>query len=200
MNAQQRFVLVLGLGLIAAGIYFRRQLVQSVSTVVQSAPDIAKRVEGSVMTTASSVTKTAARVWQSIPAAATPFMELFERAERSFGIPATLLTRMGWIESRFNPGAINTKSGAAGIMQILPSAHPGVKANQPEIAIPYAGKYLKALYNQFGSWSKAVAAYNWGPGNLQKSIAQHGDKWRQFLPSETKNYLNLVEAAIDLPA
>lgn len=200
MNAQQRLILVLSVGLVAVGIYYRRRLINSTTAAVKSAPNVAKKVEGAIVSTAGSVVNAAARVWKSIPAAATPFMELFENAEKTFGIPSTLLTRMGWIESRFVPSAVNLKSGATGIMQIVPKWHPGVKASDPKIAIPYAGKYLKALYNQFGTWEKAIAAYNWGSGYLQENIAKHGDKWRQFLPSETKNYLNLVEAAIDLPA
>ena len=137
------------------------------------------------------------KIWDSIPA--NPFTGLIAKTESAFGLPSTLLARIAWIESRFNPNAHNA-SGATGIMQIVPAAHPGVNASDPNEAIPYAAKYLKSLYNMFGSWDKAIVAYNWGQGNLQKAISAYGNvNWKYHIPSESANYLAQVQAVIDLP-
>jgi membrane-bound lytic murein transglycosylase D len=68
-------------------------------------------------------------------------------------------------------------------------------------SIAYA-KYMKTLYNQFGDWYLAMAAYNWGPGNVQRSVMRTGyaDFWelyrRNVLPAATKNYVPGIIAAI----
>jgi membrane-bound lytic murein transglycosylase D len=67
--------------------------------------------------------------------------------------------------------------------------------------IAYA-KYMKALYNQFGDWYLAMAAYDWGPGRVQHLVARTGyaDYWELYrrggLPAETKAYIPSVIAAI----
>jgi membrane-bound lytic murein transglycosylase D len=84
------------------------------------------------------------------------------------------LTRNGWVDERFDP----EKSSLA-----------------------YA-RYMKILYNQFGDWYLAMAAYNWGPGNVQRAVMRTGyaDFWelykRNALPTATKNYVPGIIAAI----
>ena len=95
--------------------------------------------------------------------------------------------RLAYQESRFRPDIISgqtvSSAGAVGIMQIVPRWHPEVNALDPAAAIAYAGKFLASLYRQFGTWELALQAYNWGPGNLKKYLAQGGT-----LPVETANY------------
>jgi len=61
---------------------------------------------------------------------------------------------------------------------------------------------MKSLYNQFGDWYLAMAAYDWGPGNVQRAVMKTGyaDFWelyrRNVLPGETKNYVPGIIAAI----
>ena len=61
---------------------------------------------------------------------------------------------------------------------------------------------MKSLYNQFGDWYLAMAAYDWGPGNVQRAVMRTGyaDFWelyrRNVLPGETKNYVPGIIAAI----
>jgi len=64
-------------------------------------------------------------------------------------------------------------------------------------------RYMKMLYNQFGDWYLAMAAYNWGPGNVQRAVMHTGyaDFWelykRNALPTATKNYVpGIIAAAI----
>lgn len=191
MDARQKLLLVFGLGLVGLALFFKLRGNTS------SAPALPDNSGDSGQSVTDTITAAVARVWNAIPA--NPWVSLLQSTERSLGIPDTLLTRMAWIESRFNPNAYNA-SGATGIMQIVPAAHPGVNAKDPNAAIPYAGQFLKSLYNQFGSWEKAIAAYNWGPGNLQKDIAKNGANWKAGLPAETANYLAQVNQVIDLPA
>lgn len=193
MNARKKLIIVLGLGLVA-GVIIWRMYPRSDATLLPAPSDDSDNGD-SIMNTISS---TARRIWAAIPS--TPYLSLLTSVEQSLGIPETLLTRMAWIESRFSPAAYNAKSGATGILQIVPKSHPGVNAKDPSAAIPYAGSYLKQLYNQFGSWEKAAAAYNWGPGNLQKDIAANGANWKAGLPTETSNYLAQINQVMDLPA
>jgi len=126
------------------------------------------------------VTVTARRIGETVasalrwspPPAAAPYLDALERATRAYGLPPLLLARLAWQESRFRPDIISgetvSAAGAQGIMQIVPRWHPGVDPLDPPDAIDYAAKYLKGLYNRFGSWSLALAAYNAGPGNVEK--------------------------------
>ena len=133
------------------------------------------------------------KTW-AIPANGMMFYPYFSEAEYQYALPSRLLARVAYQESHFDPGAFNEKSGASGMMQIIPRWHPGVNVTDldPRDDILYAAKYLRENYNRFGTWSKALAAYNWGPGNLQKAITEHGDDWKAFAPMETKNYVDNV--------
>jgi len=131
-----------------------------------------------------------------IPENGLPYADLFSRSELKNGMPKNLLARVAYQESRFRPeiidGSLNSSAGARGIMQIVPKWHPNVNPLDPKAAIPYAGDYLKGLYNKFGSWSEALAAYNWGQGNLSKWLAG-GQK---EMPDETKNYVSQIMSDI----
>lgn len=106
----------------------------------------------------------------------------FYDAETSYGLPAGMLRRVAWQESRFDPAAISP-AGAVGLMQFMPStaAYLGFDPNDPKASIYAAAKYLRGLYNQTGSWTGALASYNWGVGNyLQYGLAA--------APAETQQY------------
>lgn len=108
----------------------------------------------------------------SPPAAAAPYLEAIDRAERENGLPHHLLARLLYQESRFREdiitGATVSSAGAMGIAQIVPKWHPGVDPLDPFASIDYAARYLRQLFNQFGDWKLALAAYNAGPGNVTK--------------------------------
>lgn len=109
--------------------------------------------------------------WKGKPNAA-KYLPRLADAERKHGIPADLLARIAYQESRWRDdivsGQLKSPAGALGLMQIVPAAHPGVDPLNVSAAIDYAGGYLKRLYTQFGRWDLAVAAYNAGPGNVRK--------------------------------
>lgn len=113
-------------------------------------------------------------------------------AEVNNNIPPDLLVRLAWQESRFDPEAYNEKSGASGIMQIVPRWHPEVDPWAPASAIPYAARYLAQLYRQFGTWELALKAYNWGPGNVAAWLASGRSSPAE--PLETQNYSGQILA------
>ena len=71
----------------------------------------------------------------------------------------------------------------------------------PEKSTHAYARYIKFLYNQLGDWYLAMAAYDWGPGNVQRAVQRTGyaDFWelyrRNVLPPETKNYVPIIIAA-----
>ena len=105
-------------------------------------------------------------------------------AEAKYGLPEGLLSRMIQTESNWQPDAVSPK-GAVGLLQFMPATAQGLQIDprDPKQAIDGAGRMLARLNRQYdGDWSKTLAAYNWGEGNL----ATHGlDK----MPAETRNYL-----------
>jgi len=107
------------------------------------------------------------------------------------------------VESKGKPAAKSGK-GATGLMQLLPStaAALGVDPKDPAQNIEGGTKYLAQMKEQFKNDKLALAAYNWGPGNLQKAInktQKAGLKatWENilrttFVPKETRQYVNKV--------
>lgn len=91
-----------------------------------------------------------------------------------------------------------TKYGTAkGEMQVLDGTarDPGfgvvpARDKSPEELARVGTDYANAMLRQFGGNEQlAAAAYNFGPGNVQKLVTKHGEAWSNFLPKETKNYL-----------
>lgn len=123
------------------------------------------------------------------PKSADKYMHWIIDAETTRGIPPNLLARVAYQESRFRPDIIDgrtvSSAGALGIMQIVPRWHPNVDPLNPKEAIYYAADYLRKLKARFGSWPQALAAYNWGQGNLEKYL--RGEL--KDVPRETQNYV-----------
>lgn len=103
---------------------------------------------------------------------ASKYLPLLNAAERKYGIPTDLLARMAYQESHWRDDIVNgtttSTAGALGLMQLVPKWHPTVNPLDVPAAIDYAARYVASLHTQFGSWPLAVAAYNAGPGNVQK--------------------------------
>lgn len=130
------------------------------------------------------------RNWEQV--AARPenaaYVTALHRAEAANGIPRGMLVRLAYQESRFRQdiisGAVKSSAGALGIMQIVPRWHPGVDPLDPFASISYAAGYLARLKRKFGTWERALQAYNWGEGNLSRWLAGE----IATMPSETRNY------------
>lgn len=124
---------------------------------------------------------------------AAPFLGAFAAAESKYGLPPDLLNRVAYQESRYNPDA-KSPVGAIGIMQFMPAtaAEFGINPLNPLQSIDAAGRYLAQLYKMFNSWPIAIAAYNWGPGNMRKHLAKHGGLNVAAIPDETRKYLSIA--------
>lgn len=110
------------------------------------------------------------------PTAAEKYRPVINAASGKHSVPATLLARMLYTESRFRAdiidGTVKSTAGALGIAQFMPATAKalGVDPLKPESAIPGAARYLRTLKNRFGSWRYALMAYNWGEGNVAQAI------------------------------
>ena len=125
----------------------------------------------------------------------------FEKALRSYGLPQEL-KYLPIIESGLNPNA-TSRVGAAGLWQFMTTT--GKQYNlqidnyiderrDPEKSSYAAARLLSDLYNRFGDWTLALAAYNCGPGRVSSAIAKAGggaDFWAvyRYLPKETRGYV-----------
>ncbi len=137
------------------------------------------------------------------------FFPIFEREISRRGMPDDL-KYLAVIESMLNPKA-TSKSGAAGLWQFMKGTGKmvGLEINAVvdqrrsiELSTQAALDYLQSLYDRFGDWNLALAAYNCGPGNVSKAIRRSGSKdyWkmRKYLPKETQKYLPRFIAAMYL--
>jgi len=117
-------------------------------------------------------------------------------AARQYGIPEEVFIRLITQESNWNPGARNKTSGAAGIAQFMPDTarEMGIDPMKPVEALGGAARYLKQMIDYYGGdVQKGVAAYNYGPGNMDRIIQQGGANWQSLLPKETQGYLAAVQ-------
>lgn len=121
-------------------------------------------------------------------------------AESRSGLPVNLLARQLYQESRYREdiitGQVVSSAGAVGIAQIVPKWHPDVNPLDWRASVDYAARYMRSLYTQFGGdWRKALAAYNWGPGNLSRVNTQI-PLWLSQTPTETRNYVTQITADV----
>lgn len=137
------------------------------------------------------------------------YKDMIQKILREEGVPQDLIY-LAVAESGFQPQALNGKSGAGGMWQFMPFAGAyGLTRNgwvderfDPEKSSRAYARYIKELYNQFGDWYLALAAYDWGPGNVQRAVMRTGyaDFWELYrrgnLPGETRNYVPGIIAAI----
>lgn len=114
------------------------------------------------------------------------YLETAKAAARAHNIPEDLFLRLVQQESGWNPGAVSPK-GATGLAQLMPGTADllGVDINDPEQNLRGGARYLRMMYDKFGSWKLALAAYNAGP----KAVEAAGG-----VPDfdETQNYVKAI--------
>ncbi|WP_375591982.1 lytic transglycosylase domain-containing protein [Chitiniphilus eburneus] len=113
-----------------------------------------------------------------------------------YGLPPYMLPRVAYQESRFRDDIITGKTkssaGAAGMFQLMPVHWSAVNPLDWRAAGDYAARYLLGHFKRFGNWPAALAAYNWGQGNVAKHLNTYGALRLEKLPSETRNYVNEI--------
>lgn len=124
-------------------------------------------------------------------------------AEKQYGIPSGLLSRIAYEESHFITSIINgtqaSSAGALGMMQLMPQYFSTVNVPIPFTdsdtlaQIDQAAQLLSSLYQQFQNWPNAIAAYNAGAGTVQSYL--NGNI--SALPQQTQTYVAQITA--DLP-
>jgi membrane-bound lytic murein transglycosylase D len=135
------------------------------------------------------------------------YQDMISRVLKEEGVPQDLIY-LAQAESAFQSLALS-RAGARGIWQFMQwrGNEYGLRRTwwvdermDPEKATRAAAQHLRDLYGLFGDWYLAIAAYNCGPGNVQKGIERTGyaDFWelykRNVLPRETKNYVPIILA------
>jgi len=131
------------------------------------------------------------KAW-SLPKAGRLWISDFLENEEKYNLPRGLLGRIAQQESSFDPNA-KSSAGALGLMQFMPATAKWMEIDpfNPSQAIEGAAKYLKYLHKKFKSWPLALAAYNWGEGNLARKGIENA-------PSETKKYVADISSDIGL--
>lgn len=136
------------------------------------------------------------------PSGSEPYQQTITDAASRAGMPPAILAWQLWKESRYNPAIIDgtkrSRVGAMGIAQFMPDTAQewcGGEAGalDPESAIPACANYMAWLYNKTGSWEAALAAYNWGIGNVTR-------KGLAAAPAETVDYYTTIMSKAGLSA
>lgn len=114
------------------------------------------------------------------------YMAIARSAASRHGVPEDLFLRLVQQESGWNPSAVSPK-GATGLAQLMPgtAAKLGVDATDPHENLEGGARYLRMMYERFGNWRLALAAYNAGP----EAVDKHGG-----VPpyAETVNYVRVI--------
>jgi membrane-bound lytic murein transglycosylase D len=135
------------------------------------------------------------------------YRDMIQSTLKQEGVPQDLIY-LAQAESGFHPLALS-RVGARGMWQFMSSRARGYglqrnlwvdERQDPEKSTRAAARHLKDLYNEFGDWYLAMAAYNSGPGSVQSAVKRTGyaDFWelyrRNVLPKETRNYVPIILA------
>ncbi|WP_321363461.1 lytic transglycosylase domain-containing protein [uncultured Celeribacter sp.] len=114
------------------------------------------------------------------------WLPVAEKMANKHGIPSDLFLRLVQQESGWNP-TIRSPKGATGLAQLMPETarQLGVNINDPHQNLEGGARYLRMMYNRFGNWRLALAAYNAGPFAVEKYDGIPPYK-------ETMNYVRII--------
>ena len=114
------------------------------------------------------------------------YLEMAKAAAAEHGVPEDLFLRLVQQESGWNASAVSGK-GATGLAQLMPGTARllGVDIDDPQQNLNGGARYLRMMYDKFGSWKLALAAYNAGPGAVEEANGVP-----EF--EETQNYVKAI--------
>ena len=114
------------------------------------------------------------------------YLEMAKAAAAEHGVPEDLFLRLVQQESGWNASAVSGK-GATGLAQLMPGTARllGVDIDDPAQNLDGGARYLRMMYDKFGSWKLALAAYNAGPGAVEEANGVP-----EF--EETQNYVKAI--------
>ena len=138
------------------------------------------------------------------------YRTMMQNVLKQEGVPQDLIY-LAVAESGFQPQALNTRTGAGGMWQFMTNTAPeyGLTRNgyfderfDPEKSTRAYARYIKYLHGLFNDWYLAMAAFDWGPLNIQRVVSRTGyaDFWEMYrrnaLPGETRAYVPKILAAV----
>jgi hypothetical protein len=134
----------------------------------------------------------------------------FADKEKMYGLPSGILSAIMMNESRGdtyrNGKLLTSESGAQGSFQFLPGTAKrfGVDVTSVESSAAGAAKYLQYLYNRFGDWDKAIAAYHAGEGNVEKGT-NIGPRTRNYVKNANQwiaaaNGKSTIDQSLSMPS
>ena len=152
------------------------------ATVLQATPSLPQPAQ-------SPVTKVADDSPPVLPQKGNEWLDpVIAKASSKYGVEVGLIKAVIKAESNFNPNAVS-HAGARGLMQLMPGTARALGVNDsfdPEQNVMAGTKFLGELLTKYdGNIDSALAAYNWGPGNV--------DRRPERLPQETRQYLAKVK-------
>lgn len=122
--------------------------------------------------------------------------QMITAAAGAYGVDPSLALAVAQRESGLNPNLVNPASGASGVMQLMPATAAALGVTNimdPQQNINAGVKYLSQLLAMYGGdVAKTVAAYDWGPGNLNADLSANGENWLAFAPAETQAYVQAL--------
>lgn len=107
------------------------------------------------------------------------------------GVDPNLAIEVANAESGLNPNTPDSSAGAVGLFQLEPATAAGLGVNPRDVNQNIQGgvAYLGQMLGKFGSIATALAAYDWGPGNVATAVGKWGAAFLSHAPSETQNYV-----------
>jgi len=122
--------------------------------------------------------------------------ELISTIASAAGVNPNLAVSVAKQESGLNPQAVNSSSGAIGMMQLMPGTAATLGVNPHDVTQNIQGgiHYLRQQLTNFGDEAKALAAYNWGPQHVTNAVERWGANWLSHAPAETQHYVSSIMA------
>lgn len=122
---------------------------------------------------------------------------------KKYGVPVGLMSRLATVESGFGQAGLASPKGALGVFQVMPETGRDLGLGDmldPQQNAEAASRYMAMLLKKYhGDQAEAVAAYNWGPANVDSDIARHGADWLRYAPAETRSEVARVVPGTRLP-